>query len=113
MKIEHYSFGKIVVDDSTYTSDVIIYPGRVDASWRRKEGHGLQAADLADIVAARPDILIVGTGFFGAMTVPEETRRFIESKGIELRVERTGKAVGLFNDRGKDRTIIAALHLTC
>jgi len=113
MKIEHYFFGKIIIDGKIYTSDVIIYPGRVEASWRRKEGHYLHAADLADIINARPDVLIVGSGFSGGMAVPEETIRFVLSKGIELRVERTGKAVELYNNRGKDRTVIAALHLTC
>jgi hypothetical protein len=113
MKIEHYSFGKIIIDSETYTSDVIIYPGRVDASWWRKEGHYLQAHDLADITAAKPDVLIVGTGFSGAMSVPKETLRFVVSKGIQIKVERTEKAVELYNSMGKDKTVIAALHLTC
>ncbi len=113
MKIEHYSFGKIVIDGKTYTSDVIIYPGRVDPSWWRKEGHYLRAVDLAGIFDAKPDVLIVGTGFSGAMTVPEETVRFVGTKGIDLRVGRTGEAVELYNRMAKDRTVIAALHLTC
>lgn len=113
MRIEHYPFGKIVIDGKTYTSDVIIYPARVDSSWWRKEGHYLQAADMADIIRAMPEMLIIGTGFSGVMTVPEETARFVRSKGIEIRIERTGKAVELFNSMDKDRTIVAALHLTC
>ena len=113
MRIEHYSFGKIVIDSKTFTSDVIIYPGRVDASWWRKQGHYLQADDLADIIRARPDMLIVGTGYSGVMTVPEETVRFVVSKGIEIRVERTGKAVELYNSAKKKGVVIAALHLTC
>ncbi|TAN45775.1 MAG: hypothetical protein EPN22_01115 [Nitrospirae bacterium] len=113
MKIEHYSFGKIVIDGKTYTSDLIIYPGRVDASWWRTEGHYLEAADLSDIVEARPDILIIGTGYSGAMTVPDETVRFMASKCIALIVEKTGEAVRLYNKSAKDKTVIAALHLTC
>lgn len=113
MKIEHYSFGKIVIDGKTFTSDVIIYLGRVDASWWRKQGHYLQADDLDDIIRAKPDMLIVGTGYSGVMTVPDETVRFVVSKGIEIRVERTGKAVELYNNIKKEGTVIAALHLTC
>ncbi len=113
MKIGHYFFGKVIIDGKIYTSDVIIYPDSVEASWRRKEGHYLHASDLADIINAKPDVLIVGTGFFGVMAVPEETISLVRSKGIEIRVERTGKAVELYNSRGKDRTVIAALHLTC
>lgn len=113
MRIEHYSFGRIVIDGKTYTSDVIIYPGRVDAFWWRKEGHNLQVADLSDIIRAEPDVLIVGTGHSGAMSVSEETIGFVGSRGIEMKVERTAKAVELYNSLGKYNKVIAALHLTC
>lgn len=113
MKIEHYSFGNITIDGKTYTSDVIIYPGRVDASWWRKEGHCLRVVDLADIIKAKPEVVIVGTGYSGVMVVPKETISDLESKGIEVHVERTGKAVELFNNIQKDKVVIAALHLTC
>jgi hypothetical protein len=114
MKIEHYSFGSITIDDKTYTSDVIIYPGRVDSSWWRKEGHNLQIVDLTDVIKAKPDVLVVGTGSSGAMRVPRDTFSHLESKGIEVHAERTGKAVELFNKiQGKDKIVIAALHLTC
>ncbi len=61
MKIDTYSFGKIVIDGRTYTSDVIIYPDHVDASWWRKEGHYLRPVDLTDVVKAKPAVLIIGT----------------------------------------------------
>ena len=114
MKIEHYSFGKLIIGDKQYTADVVIYPGRVDASWWRKEGHYLQVVDLTDIIAAKPDILIVGTGFSELMTVPEETIRFVVSKSIEIKIAKTGKAVELYNESvGQAGTVVAALHLTC
>ena len=31
--IESYKFGEIVIDGTTYTSDVIIYPDNVDDKW--------------------------------------------------------------------------------
>ncbi len=102
-----------MIDGRTYRSDVIIYPDRVDASWWRKQGHYLQPADLVEIIRAKPRVLIVGTGQSGVMTVPEETVRFVVSKGIEIKVERTEKAVELYNFSEKDGAVIAALHLTC
>lgn len=120
MKIEHYSFGNITIDGKGYTSDVIIYPDRVDSSWWRKEGHNLQSEDLGDVVKARPDILVVGTGASGVMRVPKETVAHLESKGIKVYAARTGEAVDLFNSLqsktgggGKTESVIAALHLTC
>jgi len=113
MVIEHYSFGRITVDGKTYTSDVLIYPGRVDAHWWRREGHRLQVADLTEVIQAGPQVLVVGTGAYGAMKVPKDTVAYLESKGLEVRVAETDKAVEVFNQLQKDRVVIAALHLTC
>jgi hypothetical protein len=113
MKIDSYSFGSLVVDGKMYTSDVIIYPDRVDPSWWRKEGHRLQIADLADVLNAKPQILIVGTGYSGMMLVSEETKNYIRSLGIDIYIATTGRAVDLFNTMQGKKTIIAALHLTC
>lgn len=49
MRISEYEFGRIAVDDKTYTSDVIIAPGKVIDSWWRKEGHNLNIDDLDDM----------------------------------------------------------------
>ena len=113
MKIEHYSWGKITIDGKTYTSDVIIYPDRVDASWWRKEGHNLHVEDVKDLIDARPEAIVIGTGAMGVMKVPKETIAHLESEGIHVHVERTGKAVELFHMLQKDKEVIAALHLTC
>ena len=113
MRIEHYSFGKITIDGKTYTSDVIIYPERVDSSWWRKEGHSLHIVDLKGVIDEKPEILVVGTGYSGMMVVPEETISYLRSKGVEVQVARTEKAVEFFNKLSKDKKVIAALHLTC
>ena len=113
MKISHYSFGRIVVDGKSYTSDIIIYPDRVDDSWWRKEGHNLSIDDLKGIIDAAPAVLIIGTGYNGLMAVPEETVEALTSRGIEVHALRTTQAVELYNRLEKDGNIIAALHLTC
>ncbi|MBI5639784.1 MAG: hypothetical protein HZA17_05095 [Nitrospirae bacterium] len=113
MHIDSYSFGKIVIDNKTYTSDVIVYPDRIDSSWWRKEGHNLQKVDLAEVINSRPDILIIGTGNLGVMHVPESTITFLESHGIQVHIAKTDRAVELFNSRPTEKTVIGAFHLTC
>jgi hypothetical protein len=113
MKIDSYSFGSLIVDGKKYTSDVIIYPGRVDPSWWRREGHRLQITDLADMLKTKPQMLIVGTGYSGMMVVPKETENHIRSQGIDIYIATTVKAVELFNTMQDKKTVIAALHLTC
>ena len=111
--IEDYRFGHIVIDGREYTSDVIVYPDRVDASWWRKEGHLLQIEDLEEVVQAQPEVLVVGTGNPGLMEVPQETREYLRSRGIELIVQPTPQAWQTYNRLSSQRRTVAALHLTC
>lgn len=114
MQITGYNFGHIEIDGQPYTADVIITPDGVLSPWWRKEGHTLGADDLSAILAARPDVLVVGTGFYGRMQVPAETRSYLEQQGMELHVSDTREAVQAFNALQRDLArVVAALHLTC
>lgn len=108
-----YRFGQITIDKKKYNRDVIIYPDRVAPNWWRKTGHRIEPADLTDVVSAKPDVLILGTGSHGLVEVPEETVQYIRSQGIEIFSERTEKAVDLYKHLVHDKKVVAALHLTC
>ena len=111
--IDSYSFRKINIDGEKFTSDVIIFPNRVKSNWYRKEGHTLHLEDIRDILKEKLDVLIVGTGRYGLLSIPRDTRRELEAKGIELMAQRTGKATKTFNKLCKEKKVVAALHLTC
>lgn len=113
MKIEAYSFGNIVIEGRSYTSDVIVYPDRIDDTWWRDEGHLLQVSDIQDILDARPDLLIVGTGFSGRMQIAPPVEDELRKHGIELIAEPTGEAWKTYNEVQASRKTVAALHLTC
>lgn len=114
MNITAYDFGHIDIAGRRYDADVIIFPDAVRDHWRREEGHSLHIADLADIVAAGPEVLVIGTGYYGRMDVPQETRDYLESNGIRIHAARTGDAVAEFNKLQQDAArVVAALHLTC
>jgi len=112
--IESYDFGQITIDGKTYTSDVIIYTDRIETSWWRKTSHKLAPDDLPDqVLKEKPDVILIGTGYYGYMKVSLETNELIESKGIKLLVEDTKKAYHTFNQLSKKEKVIALLHLTC
>jgi hypothetical protein len=114
MEITRYRFGEIEIDGQTYTADVIITPERVVDTWWRKQGHNLAVADLAEIMAARPEILVVGTGYYGRMVIPGETRRYLQAQSVRLHEAHTREAVEAFNRLQRESArIVAALHLTC
>jgi hypothetical protein len=114
--IESYSFGSIVINGKHYTSDVIIFPDRVIASWWRKEGHRLSVEDLETVLKSpsKPEVLIVGTGYSGLMKVTLEVQRCLKKEGIKLVVQPTREASETFNQLVKQgKHVVAAMHLTC
>ena len=111
--IDSYDFGRIVINGKRYNSDLIVFPDKVREGWWRKEGHRLHVEDLKDVLEAKPEMLVVGTGHSGLMTVPPETRKHVESEGIELIAQKTTEACKTFNRLVKSRKVVAALHLTC
>lgn len=79
-----------------------------------ERGHRLHPEDLAGVLKARPEVLVIGTGYSGVMKVSRETMSLLVSLGIEVKIERTGKAVKMFNAlQAGHKQVIAALHLTC
>ncbi len=112
MQIKHYSFGNITIDGEKYLSDLIIYKHNVD-SWWRKEGHLLRQPDLKKIWKNSPEKLIVGTGAYGGMKVDSGVYSKCKERGIELIVQKTARAVEIFNSRFSAGRDGAAFHLTC
>lgn len=113
MVIDSYSFGNIVINGKRYTSDVIIYPHRVESHWWRLQGHLLQLEDLQAVIDFSPELLIVGTGDSGLMKIAPETEKFFRESPIELVVQRTTEACETYNRFHGDKKTVAALHLTC
>ena len=114
MHIDSYHFGRIDIEGKTFTSDVVILPHGVMDGWWRKEGHNLEVDDLEAAIRAKPDMLVIGTGYFGRMAVPEDTRQQLESLGIDVIAATTAEAVNQFNQlQRKYARVVAALHLSC
>lgn len=113
-RIDAYEFGRVTVDGRDYRADVIVLPDRVVGDWWRVEGHGLLPEDLGEVVAAEPKILVVGTGAYGAMAVPDDTVTYLAGRGVKVEAYDTATAVRRYNDlaAGGER-VAAGLHLTC
>jgi hypothetical protein len=113
MRIESFSFGNITIDGKNYATDVIVYPDRVESNWVREEEHRPQISEFANIVKTEPEILIIGTGYAGVMSVPDQIRNYLTAKGIEVRVEKTKQAIEMFNVLRHKEKVVAVLHITC
>ncbi|MBD3230409.1 MAG: hypothetical protein GF329_19675 [Candidatus Lokiarchaeota archaeon] len=111
--IDSYSFGKIVIDGKKYTNDLIILPNRIKDNWWRKKGHKLLVDDISDDLDSNIDTLIIGTGAYGRMKVPKNTRTYIKSKDIKLIVKKSENACKAYNKIHDSGNVALAIHLTC
>jgi hypothetical protein len=112
--IEQFSFGQIIANGVSYTSDIKIIQGKVIPEWWRKSGHRVDVDDIKDIIKSKPDILVIGKGKPGLMKSSRSLREFLKDNEIELIEEKTSKAVQTFNrllKAGKD--VSAGFHVSC
>ena len=112
--IEKSEFGSILVDGKRYTTDIIIYPdGRVADNWWRKHGHRLSLADIEGLIAAEPEMIVIGSGVYGRMLPEAGLEEALRARGITLVMDATGNAITRFNDLQATRRVGGGFHLTC
>jgi hypothetical protein len=113
--IDEYRTGShMTVNGKTYHQDLKIIRSEVKGNWWRQKGHHLAVGDIDDILAARPQILIIGTGYAGNMRVSESVRQTLQKFQIKVIAQTTADATATFNRLsagGKD--VAGAFHLTC
>ena len=104
----------MVIDQRLYRSDLMIYPdGSVADTWRRAAGHRLQIQDIQDMVSAKPDIIVVGTGIYGLMRPNKNLVKTLADQGIELVAIRTKAAAQEYNRlKQSTKRVAACFHLT-
>lgn len=113
MRIEEYKFGMFKIDGKGYLDDIKIINNKV-RYWQDREAHLLKLENIKDLVEAKPDYIVIGTGASGFIEVGPEIKNFIEKNQIKLIIEKTDQACSTFNELIKQKRKVAAiLHATC
>lgn len=112
MRIEQYSFGKIIIDGKKYSSDLLITPDQQLIKWWRESSHNLILPDLEEIFKDNPQTIIIGTGFYGLMKVSKAVKQYCRSHNIKLIISKTKHSIEKYNSLASPQTA-AAFHLTC
>jgi hypothetical protein len=111
--IDSYQFGKIVIDGQEYSNDVMIHSdGRVDKWWRR-EGHIVALQDIETLLQESPEVLIVGAGLPGMMSLPGGLITYLQDKGVHVIYDRTDRAIETYNTHHDSKRTAAVFHITC
>jgi hypothetical protein len=112
--IEHYSFGRMMIDGQVHRRDLRLAGARVLPDWWRAEGHLCTLADLEAILEPSPAYLVVGTGASGNMRLAPGLEAALVARGVRLRAAPTAQAVTEYNAFLRDGVNVAgAFHLTC
>jgi hypothetical protein len=113
-RLSDYTFGRVTVGGRVMERDLILFEEKVLYPWVRKEGHRLLPEDLRWVFEQHPDILIVGTGAFGSLHIPQQTIDQITAEEITLLKFKTGKAVEEYTRLVRTgKHVACCLHLTC
>ena len=112
--VDRYKAGSIVVEGKEYHHDLKIFDHEVRQNWWRKEGHSVDEEDMNDILSAKPETVVIGTGYAGQMRVSDSLRSILGKHTIRLIAEMTPEAVKTFNRlQSEGRRVASAFHLTC
>ena len=112
--IESFSFGNIVVDGVTYQHDIKIIHDHVVPQWWRKSGHRVDIEDVADLLAAKPETIVLGKGLPGLMSSSKVLKILLADQGIRLIEQKTALAIRTYNQilqEGHD--VAGGFHLGC
>jgi len=117
-KVTDYGFGSISVGSETYEHDIYIrVSGKVrkrkksQAKKRYGNSHTIGPEELEKACRGGPEVLFVGTGQSGLVSMTEEARRFLRLRSIEVLDVPTPEAAEAYNKCEQRKA--ALFHLTC
>lgn len=118
MQIDKTEFGRITIDGKTYDHDVVIQLcGKVEKRRKKlsKEEYGtshiISKAEAEYILEDGCDLLIVGAGQNGNVSLSQEASDYLEKNGCKVLLQPTPEAIRSFNQSREKK--IGLMHVTC
>jgi polyphosphate kinase 2 (PPK2 family) len=110
--IDSFAYGAIEVDGRRYESDVLILPNGTVETWQPKDGEVLLAKHVKGVLKAQPEVIVMGTGTVGNLSLHPKAEKRLEQAGIEVLTYRTHKACDTYRQLRGQRRLAALLHIT-
>lgn len=116
--IATFAWGEIVDVQGRRFKDARLWSGGVEAwDWRKtgtRHDPGIQVADLEDLVASKPDTIILSRGVDLVLQVPAATVEWAKGHAANVLVLQSEKAVEEYNRRvAAGESVVALIHSTC
>ena len=117
LSIASFQWGQIVDSGGRVFKDARLFPGGVEEwDWRKtgtRHDPGIQIADLADLVASGPDVVILSRGVDLVLQVPQATIDYARKHEATVLVLQSEEAVSEYNRRIAKERVVALVHSTC
>lgn len=118
MPIDKTEFGSITIDGKTYDHDVIIKLSS-EVEKRRKKlskekygtSHIISKAEAKSVFEDGCDVLIVGAGHNGNVSLSQEASDYLAKKKCRVVLQPTPEAIRFFNQSHERK--IGLMHVTC
>ena len=118
MRIDSSEFGSVTIDGKTYDHDVIVrLSGKVNKRKKKLSkkqygtSHVVSKAEAKAVFEKGCELLVIGTGQTGNVSLSPEAANYFERKGCKILLQPTQNAIQSFN-RSAERKI-ALMHVTC
>lgn len=116
-RIEHLSWGRVLVEDHGSFKDVKLFPGGA-REWNWKEtgtrhDPGIQPADVEELLDRGARVVILSRGMLERLGVCPETIDVLDERAVTAHVLPTEGAVRLYNELCADEPVGALVHSTC
>ena len=116
MQFEHFEFGVIEIDGTTYEHDLVVDRGRIErrkkkASKKFRETFGHTPLSVEEKIPWKCSRLVIGTGTYGRLPVMDDVKREAKDRRVKLIVLPTAEAIKLLKKHPKKTNAI--LHVTC
>jgi hypothetical protein len=104
--------------EAQHFKDCKLWPGGA-REWRWEEtgthhNPGIQSADIEEVLTHEVEAIVMGLGQLGRLNVGAETKALLRERGISYHIEKTQKAVALFNELSQaGKRVGGVFHSTC
>lgn len=117
-RIISHGWGEVRVEGQDRTfKDAKLWPGGARAwDWDEtgtRHRPGVQPADVRELLDHGVETVVLSKGVYGRLQVPDETREFLEERGVDVEILKTDEAVQRYNELRESRAAGALIHSTC
>jgi hypothetical protein len=119
IKIDSVEWKKIVVDGEEYQQVLIVGDQVLERDSEKLHRlfdttHKMGDWEIETLLSNKPEIIVIGNGFDGVLSVNEKFREQSSKLGIELRILKTPAAAEEFNRLSEaGKKVNALIHTTC